>query len=118
MGFTNYNRLLIELNNKQYYNIETYENFLLENGLDAAEQYVKENDELPLLETTHAILSTLLSNLDNYRKIETEFVTTTEASTSLLKRLNQLQKQIDKLKNEKKNDDDSCVSFPFFTDFE
>ncbi len=36
-GFSNYDRLMVELNNRQYYPKEVYENFLNENGLDAYE---------------------------------------------------------------------------------
>ena len=40
-GFSNYDRLMVELNNRQYYPKEVYENFLNENGLDAYETFDK-----------------------------------------------------------------------------
>ena len=40
-GFTNYDRLLVELNNRMYYPQETYEKFLNENGLLAEETFDK-----------------------------------------------------------------------------
>ncbi|MDE6052274.1 MAG: hypothetical protein K2G55_00630, partial [Lachnospiraceae bacterium] len=74
-GFTNYERLMVELNNRMYYEKETYEKFLNENGLLAEETFDKNTDHAQLLETVYSILQTLLSNIDMYRKIETEFVT-------------------------------------------
>lgn len=38
-GFSNYEGLMVELNNRQYYPKEVYENFLNENGLDAYETF-------------------------------------------------------------------------------
>ena len=43
-GFTNYDRLLVELNNRMYYDKYTYERFLNENGLNAEEDYNKNTD--------------------------------------------------------------------------
>ena len=73
-GFSNYDRLMVELNNRMYYDKETYEKFLNENGLIAEDVFDKNTDHAQLLETVYSILQTLLSNIDMYRKIETEFV--------------------------------------------
>lgn len=89
-GFSNYERLMVELNNKEYYDKYTYERFLNENGLDANETFNKNTDHAQLLETVYSILQTLLSNIDMYRKIETEFVTSGQASTALQNRLKDL----------------------------
>ena len=86
-GFSNYDRLMVELNNREYYDKYTYERFLNENGLDPEETFDKNTDHAQLLETVYAILQTLLSNIDMYRKIETEFVTQGEASNALQNRL-------------------------------
>ena len=76
-GFTNYDRLLLELNGKMYYpeKSEVYEKILNECGLDYEATYNKNTDHAKLLEAVYAILHTLLGNIDAYRKIETEFVT-------------------------------------------
>ena len=89
-GFTNYERLLVELNNRMYYPQETYEKFLNENGLLAEE------------------------TIDMYRKIETEFVTSGEAATSLRNRLKDLRAEINRIKAEM-NYKDSDFSFMYYT---
>lgn len=113
-GFTNYERLLVELNNRMYYPQETYEKFLNENGLLAEETFDKNTDHAQLLETVYSILQTLLSNIDMYRKIETEFVTSGEAATSLRNRLKDLRAEINRIKAEM-NYKDSDFSFMYYT---
>ena len=113
-GFTNYDRLMVELNNRMYYEKETYEKFLNENGLIAEETFDKNTDHAQLLETVYSILQTLLSNIDMYRKIETEFVTSGEAATSLRNRLKDLRAEINRIKAEM-NYKDSDFSFMYYT---
>ena len=113
-GFTNYERLMVELNNKEYYDKYTYVRFLNENGLDADETFDKNTDHAQLLETVYAILQTLLSNLDMYRKIETEFVTSGEAATSLRNRLKDLRSEINRIKAEM-HYEDSDFTFMYYT---
>ena len=113
-GFTNYDRLLVELNNRMYYPQETYEKFLNENGLLAEETFNKNTDHAQLLETVYSILQTLLSNIDMYRKVETEFATVGEAATSLRNRLKDLRAEINRIKAEM-NYKDSDFSFMYYT---
>ncbi|MCI9025533.1 MAG: hypothetical protein HFG92_14070 [Dorea sp.] len=113
-GFTNYDRLLVELNNRMYYEKETYEKFLNENGLIAEDTFDKNTDHAQLLESVYSILQTLLSNLDMYRKIETEFVTSGEAATSLQNRLKNLRAEINRIKAEM-HYNDSDFSFMYYT---
>lgn len=113
-GFTNYERLLVELNNRMYYEKETYEKFLNENGLLAEETFDKNTDHAQLLETVYSILQTLLSNIDMYRKIETEFVTSGQASTALQNRLKDLRAEINRIKAEM-HYEDSDFSFMYYT---
>lgn len=113
-GFTNYERLLVELNNRMYYEKETYEKFLNENGLLAEDTFDKNTDHAQLLETVCSILQTLLSNIDMYRKIETEFVTSGQASTALQNRLKDLRAEINRIKAEM-HYEDSDFSFMYFT---
>lgn len=113
-GFTNYERLLVELNNRMYYEKETYQKFLNENGLIAEETFDKNTDHAQLLETVYSILQTLLSNIDMYRKIETEFVTSGQASTALQNRLKDLRAEINMIKAEM-HYEDSDFSFMYFT---
>lgn len=113
-GFTNYERLMVELNNREYYPKETYEKFLNENGLDACSTFDKNTDHAQLLETVYSILQTLLSNIDMYRKIETEFVTAGQAATALQNRLKDLRAEINRIKAEM-HYDDSDFSFMYYT---
>ena len=113
-GFTNYERLLVELNNRMYYEKETYEKFLNENGLLAEETFDKNTDHAQLLETVYSILQTLLSNIDMYRKVETEFATVGEAATSLRNRLKDLRAEINRIKADM-HYQDSDFSFMYYT---
>ena len=113
-GFSNYERLMVELNNRLYYPKETYEKFLNENGLIAEDIFDKNTDHAQLLETVYSILQTLLSNIDMYRKIETEFVTSGQAATALQNRLKDLRAEINRIKAEM-HYEDSDFSFMYFT---
>lgn len=130
-GFTNYERLLLELNYKNYYpnqtitypdeqggktvtRIEVYEKVLNECGLDPTADYDKNTDHAKLLEATYTVLHTLLGNIDAYRKVETEFVTQGEAFNNLQSRLKALRAEIDKVKSEM-NYNDSDFSFMYYT---
>lgn len=113
-GFTNYERLLVELNNRMYYDESIYKKFLNENGLDAEELYDKNTDHAQLLETVYSIIQTLYNNIDVFRKIETEFVTQGEAASTLQNRLKNLRTEIERVKAEM-HYDDSAFTFMFFT---
>lgn len=113
-GFTNYDRLLIELNNRMYYDERVYKKFLNENNLDPEDTYDKNTDHAQMLETVYAILHTLLSNIDAYRKIETEFVTQGEAATALQNRLKYLRSEIDRVKADM-HYEDSDFTYMYFT---
>ncbi len=113
-GFSNYDRLMVELNNRMYYEKEVYEKFLNENGLNAEDTFDKNTDHAQLLETVYSILQTLLSNIDMYRKIETEFVTSGQAATALQDRLKNLRVEINRIKAEM-HYDDSDFTFMYYT---
>ena len=113
-GFSNYDRLMVELNNRMYYEKEVYERFLNENGLNAEDTFDKNTDHAQLLETVYSILQTLLSNIDMYRKIETEFVTSGQAATALQDRLKNLRVEINRIKAEM-HYDDSDFTFMYYT---
>lgn len=130
-GFTNYERLLLELNYKNYYpnlkigemgadvdikasRICVYEKVLNECGLDPEADYDKNTDHAKLLEAAYTILHSLLGNIDAYRKIETEFVTQGEAFTSLQNRLKDLRAEINRVKAEM-HYNDSDFTFMYYT---
>ena len=112
-GLTNYDRLLIELNNRMYYDERVYKKFLNENNLNPEDTYDKNTDHAQMLETVYAILHTLLSNIDAYRKIETEFVTQGEAATALQNRLKYLRSEIDRVKADM-HYEDSDFTYMYF----
>ena len=133
-GFTNYERLLLELNYKNYYpnktikemsgdknyegmetdRISVYEKILNECGLNPEADYDKNTDHAKLLEATNTILHSLLGNIDAYRKVETEFVTQGEAFTNLQNRLKDLRAEINRVKAEM-HYNDSDFTFMYFT---
>ena len=113
-GFTNYERLLVELNNRMYYDESIYKKFLNENGLDAEELYDKNTDHAQLLETVYSIIQTLYNNIDVFRKVETEFVTQGEAASALQNRLKNLRTEIERVKAEM-HYEESDFTFMFFT---
>lgn len=113
-GFTNYERLLVELNNRMYYEQLTYEKFLNENNLDPDGDYDKNTDHAQLLETVYSIMQTLYNNIDVFRKVETEFVTQGEAANALASRLKALRQEIDRVKSEM-HYADSDFSFMYYT---
>lgn len=125
-GFTNLERLLLELNYKNYYPDDnqnaqnhtskalTYERILNECGLDPYATYDKNTDHVKLLEAAYTILHTLLGNIDVYRKIETEFATQGEAFTNLTNRLKDLRAEINKVKAEM-HYQDSDFTFMYYT---
>lgn len=116
---TNLERLKIELNNKHYFSDEVYSQFLDENGLDQFDIYEKANDQINLLETVYSILRALANDLDTFREVETEFVSTTAAYQHLQKRLNDLRDEIDRVKHETNYQDESgngssIISYMFY----
>ena len=98
----NLNRLKIELNEKEYFSNtnDVYSAILEENGLDPYDDYAKENDEINMLESVYSVLRMLSNNIDVFRKVETEFVTTSAAYQYLQKRLKDLREEIDRLKKD------------------
>lgn len=91
---TNLDRLKLELSNKQYFTDSEYSVFLEENGLISTDTYAKSPDEIYLLQTVIAILQALTNNIDLFRSIETEFVTTSSAYKNLKDRIDELYKRI------------------------
>ena len=128
-GFSNYERLLLELNYKNYYpnktgnkeyegmkndRIDVYEKVLNECGLDPEADYDKNTDHAKLLEAAYTILHSLLGNIDAYRKIETEFVTQSAAFSNLQNRLKDLRAEINRVKAEM-HYNDSDFTFMYYT---
>ena len=111
---TNLARLKLHLNNKPYFTDKEYTQFLEECGLDAIEDYEHDNDHKEMLETVIVVLQTLANDIDNFRKIETEFVTTTAAEQYIEKRLASLRAEIDRIDELEKADGSTSVTGYFF----
>lgn len=121
---TNLFRLEFELNEKDYFSDKTktqevYMEVLDENNLDPFDIYNKENDQIRMLESVYTILQMLSNNIDMFRRVETEFATTTAAYQYLQKRLKDLRSEIDRLKLETHYTDStgnvsSITSYMFF----
>mgnify|MGYP000947702266 CR=1 FL=1 len=94
MTMTVLQRFKIELNNKDYYNDDTYSMYLDENGLTATDTYDKTTMRKALYQTVYDVLNSLANNIDLFRSVETEFATTSEAYKYLQERLNDINAKI------------------------
>ena len=94
MTMTVLQRFKIELNNKNYYDDDTFAMYLDENGLTATDTYDKTTMRKALYQTVYDILDSLANNIDLFRNVETEFATTSEAYKYLQERLNDIQAKI------------------------
>ena len=116
---TNLERLIIEMSSKQYFPQQTYEAVLSENGLDPYDDYDKSN-RIELLESVYSIWQMLSNDIDNFRKTETEFITTSAAYAFINKRLNDIRAEIDRLNDLSKEsenlymDKDSSIGYLFY----
>lgn len=110
----NIERLQLYLNRKPYFGTWDYEQFLQENELDPFEDYDVANDKKEMLQTVYDVLQCLANDIDNFRRIETEFVTTSAAEQYLEKRLKSLKADIEKLEDLEKQDGSDSVTGYFF----
>ena len=107
-------RLQMYLNKKPYFDCIELSQFLEENGLDPYEDYDAANNKKEMLQTVYDILECLANDIDNFRRIETEFVTTSAAEQYLEKRLKSLRAEIEKLEDLEKQDGNDSVTGYFF----
>ena len=94
MTMTVLQRFKIELNNKNYYDDDTFAMYLDENGLTATDTYDKTTMRKELYQTVYDVLNSLANNIDLFRSVETEFATTSEAYKYLAQRLNNIEATI------------------------
>lgn len=100
VNVTNYDRLMMYLNHKQYYPEYEMRVYLSENGLEATDLYNKNTDYRKMHCTILEILESLTNNIDLFRTVETEFATTSEAYESLERRIQKLKQKIDEIPDE------------------
>lgn len=111
----NLERLKLYLNKKQYFTDAEYSQFLEENGLDATEDYEHANDKKEMLETVITVLGSLANDIDSFRKVETEFVTTTAAEQYIEKRIASIREMIKKIDDSEKLDGSTRITgYMFF----
>lgn len=100
INVTNYERLMMYLNHKQYYTEEEMYVYLSENGLDGDEAYNKNTDFRKIHCALLEVLESLTNNIDVFRTVETEFATTTEAYNYLERRIQKLKQKISEIPDE------------------
>lgn len=108
----NRERLKMELANRQYLSDEQYSVLLEENGLDDMEAYQPKNQRA-LLNTVLDVLEILSNDIDLFRKVETEFVTTGAAYDALSARILAVKNKIAMIDGENGAKNDSCFSFMY-----
>ena len=97
---TNYERLMMYLNHKQYYPEYELRVYLSENGLDGNAIYNKNEDFKKILCAVLDILESLINNVDLFRSVETEFATVSGAYDALERRIQRLKQRIDEIPDE------------------
>ncbi len=112
---TNLERLKLELNNKEYYIDALYSEFLAENGLVSDATYSKTESEMNLLQAVISVLETLSNDIDVFRKVSTEFATTTDAYKFLRQRISDIQRRITWLNDKNTAGNTSNVTFMYHT---
>lgn len=112
---TNLERLKLELNNKEYYTDALYTEFLSENGLASSAAYIKAVNEMNLLQAVVSVLETLSNDIDVFRKVSTEFATTTDAYKFLRQRVSDIQRRITWLNDKNTAGNTSNVTYMYHT---
>lgn len=103
-------RLKLELNNKSYFTDEEYTVFLQENTLSPTVEYDKATMQVSLLYTVLDVIEALLNDVDLYRRVETEFATTGEATQYFNNRIKDIKIRIQN-KEDELNDIDNSNPF-------
>lgn len=116
----NLERIKFELSGKEYF--DNQDNLLIdildENGLDAADEYSKENDRIAMLESVYEVMQALSNNVEMFRKVETEFTTVSAAYQYLQNRLKDIRAEINRIQEENRSNgvdsSGSITSYMFF----
>lgn len=99
---TNYQRLILELNNKNYLTASAYAEILEENSLYPEKTFSAQNDLINLKRATLAIMQILGNDIGAFCKIESEFLTQSAAYEYIGKRIKDLEAEIKRLKTEQR----------------
>lgn len=109
---TNLERLKMQLSNRQYLDDSQYSVLLLENGLNSNELYFT-SDQRALLCTVLDVLEILSNDTDLFRKISTEFATTTAAHEALSARMLEIKNRIAAIDADSGRKNDSPFTFMY-----
>lgn len=111
----NLERLKFELSGKEYFDNQDslLTEILEENGLDATEDYSKDNDRVAMLESVYEVMQALSNNIEMFRKVETEFTTVSAAYQYLQNRLKDIRGEINRVKDET-GTSDRITGYMFF----
>jgi len=94
---------------KQYFTDDVYTMYLQENGLTATDTYDKTTMQRPLLMTLLDCFQALSNDIDLYRRVDTEFATTSDAFDNLRQRIQDVQLRINAL-----GEPNTVVSYLFY----
>lgn len=94
---------------KEYFDNAVYTMYLDENGLNATDQYVKSTMQRALLMTLLDCLQVLSNDIDLYRRVDSEFATTSDAFLNIRQRIEDVEKRINSL-----GEPNSVVSYLFY----
>ena len=106
-----YDRLKMELSNRQYLTEEQYIQFLIENNLQPEVEYDKETMQRDLLYTVIDILDAIKNDTDSMKSITTEFETIGRAYEYLDRRTQEIKNKIASLPSDE--DTENCFSLMF-----
>jgi signal transduction protein with GAF and PtsI domain len=98
---------------KEYFTDDIYSMYLGENNLDPAATYNKAAMQRNLLLTILDIFQVLANDIDLYRRVDTEFATTSDASANLSQRIDAIQRRINSIPDPTSNIN-SVVSYLFY----
>ena len=95
---------------KEYFDDSVYAMYLGENGLESTDTYDKATMQKDLLLTLLDCLQALSNDIDLFRRVDSEFATTSDAYLNLRQRIDDVQRRINSLGVEK----NSIVSYLFY----
>ena len=104
-------RLRMELSNQQYFSDDQYIQFLTENSLTPADEYIKTDMQKQLLYTVLDILEAVSNDIDVMRSIETEFSNEGSAYKYIADRIQQVKDKIASIPEPE--EDYSCFSLMY-----
>jgi hypothetical protein len=108
MKMTVLERFKIEIG-KQYFPDTTYVMYLDENGLYAGDTYIKSQMQRQLLMTLLDCLQALANDIDLFRRVDTQFATTSDAYLNLRDRIEDIERRINSLA-----EPNTAVSYLFY----